>query len=227
MSILTRVAGLTRVTRVVGRRFSTAVATPTGTSTASSKASKDASPKESTNAQLRKHHVVMSISGRDEPGIVKTVSSAVAEHNANLEESRMAILGGDFAMIVYVSMEHIDDADHLASELRSNLSSFTISVRETTAPTEDQSPHGLWELTLEGPDHPGIVAAVSEALAKNGCNVQEMDTETTTAPFAGYEIFKINSKVTLDETKMTTLNQALSKLEERFGSTISLHEKTK
>lgn len=184
----------------------------------------NATPAEATasSAQVRPHHIIMSISGPDRPGIIKSVTEAVAEHDANVEESKMAILGGDFAMIVYVSIGSADNAEKLAVSIRGQLDNFSISVRETVAPTTEDRSEPLWTLTLQGPDHPGIVAAVSEALATNGCNVHELETETSSAPFAGYRLFTINGSVSVDESKLDKLSDALNKVEDHFGSTISL-----
>lgn len=218
--MLSRVSRLSSVRALTSRRFATIAANPNGTKYPSE--SPTAEPVASTSTTVRGHHIVVSISGRDEVGIVRKVSSAVAEHNANMEESKMAILGGDFAMIVYVSMEQAESSDKLASKLRSELPNFSVSVRETTAPEEAEAPKSIWSISLEGPDHPGIVAALSEALAKNGCNVLEMETETTTAPFAGYELFKVSGVLTVDENHLDGLSKALDKVEDRFGSTISV-----
>lgn len=168
------------------------------------------------------HHIVMSVSGPDRPGIVKSVSEAVHDHDANIEESKMAILGGDFAMIVYVSISSADDAEKLAVRIRDELKDFSISVRETSPPNAGQQQPALWSLSLQGPDHPGIVAAVSEALAKNGCNVHALETETSSAPFAGYEIFTIGGSVSVNEENLDQLSTSLNKIEEQFGATITL-----
>lgn len=179
-------------------------------------------PSSHEGAESRPHHAVMSISGRDRPGIVQSVTETMLQRKANMEESRMAILGGDFAMIVYISLNHVEDADKLASQLRNDFPSFSVSVRETIAPTQSDTVKSMWSFTLEGPDNPGIVASVSQALVTNGCNVHDMDTETTTAPFAGYVLFKVNAKVSVDETKLDQLSKALNSVEDKYGSTVSL-----
>lgn len=189
--------------------------TPTETSDNPSEATADAK-------KSLAHHVVMSVSGPDRPGIIKSVAEAVKEHDANIEESKMAILGGDFAMIVYVSIPSSDDAEKLAVRIREELNDFSISVRETSPPSSEQKPQALWAFSLQGPDHPGIVAAVSEAMVKNGCNVHELETATSSAPFAGYELFSIDGSVSVDESKLDQLSNALNKIEDQFGSTISL-----
>lgn len=175
---------------------------------------------------MRPHHVVVSLAGQDRVGIVRTVTTAVAAHRANVEDSKMAILGGDFAMIVYVSMESAPDADALVAQLRADLPSFSVSLRNTTAPkAKDKGlERTMWALQLEGPDQPGIVAEVTQALATHGANVHEMDTETTTAPFAGYALFKMNGKFAVDDEHLDEVSQALTKVEEKFGSSISLDQ---
>lgn len=235
MSFLSRMSSASRLSRVSTtapvtnfvNRFTTIIEA----NSTSGETSPHAAPAPGSVPDVRPHHVVVSISGRDRPGIVKSVSKSVAAYNANLEESKMAILGGDFAMILYVCMKEAADADRLANNLRIDLPAFTVSVRETTAPTPmeaaadaaDSSAAPLgWTLSLEGPDNPGIMAALSEALALHGCNVREMDTATSSAPFAGYELFTATSKLTVDESKLGELSDALNRVEEQFGSTISL-----
>ena len=48
-------------------------------------------------------YLVVSAIGQDRPGIVDEVSAFVFAHQCNVEDSRMAVLGGDFALIMLVS----------------------------------------------------------------------------------------------------------------------------
>lgn len=182
----------------------------------------------------RSHHAVVSIAGQERPGIVQAATTAMAARGANVEESRMAVLGGDFAMIVYVSLPEAAE-DGLAAALRDELPAFSVSVRETKPAPEADATAGSesaaaassrWDLSLEGPDSPGIVAAVAEALATNGCNVHELDTETKSAPFAGYELFHLQGVVAVDESRLDELAVALEKVEAKYGSTIELTQQS-
>lgn len=194
--------------------------------TVTSVPSAQAEPSAAAAAAARPHHAVVSLAGQDRVGIVRTVTAAVAAQRANVEDSKMAILGGDFAMIVYVSMEDRQHADQLVAQLKAELPSFTISVRETSPPTQHEIGHlkTMWTMQFEGPDQPGIVAAVTQALATHGANVHEMDTETTTAPFAGYTLFKMNGKFAVDDEHLEEVSKALTKLEDKYGSTINLDQ---
>src|SRR5215469_18633352 len=50
------------------------------------------------------HSLVMTVIGKDRPGLVESVASIVAEHGGNWLESRMSRLGGQFAGIVHVEV---------------------------------------------------------------------------------------------------------------------------
>src|SRR5690348_11545801 len=50
------------------------------------------------------HSLVMTVIGKDRPGLVDSIASLVAEHGGNWLESRMSRLGGQFARIVQVEV---------------------------------------------------------------------------------------------------------------------------
>lgn len=186
-------------------------------------------PAPAAAASPRPHHAVISIAGRDQTGIVNKVATVASEHSANIEESKMAILGGDFAMIVYLTIGSTSEVESLANRIKNELPDFSVTIRETTPPDDEliaSSKRDMWKLSLEGPDQPGIVAAVSQALATHGGHVHELETETTTAPFAGYEMFKMSGRVAVGGESLDEVSQALNAIEERFGASIMLNQIT-
>ena len=50
-----------------------------------------------------RQYQVLTAVGRDRPGLVEKISSLLLGAGANLEDSRMAILGGEFALILLFS----------------------------------------------------------------------------------------------------------------------------
>ena len=62
-------------------------------------------------------HFALSAIGRDRPGIVAGVSGALLRHGANIEDSRMAILGGHFTMMLIVSTPDEGDVEALRRDL--------------------------------------------------------------------------------------------------------------
>lgn len=124
-------------------------------------------------------HFALSAIGRDRPGIVAGVSGALLRHGANIEDSRMAILGGHFTMMLIVSTPDGDDADALRSDLReaqAELGLGALTLEEVSEEHGVTRPEPSHVVTVYGADHPGIVHSVAAALAGLGVNVIDVAT---------------------------------------------------
>ncbi len=121
----------------------------------------------------------LSAIGRDRPGIVAGVSGALLQHGANIEDSRMAILGGHFTMMLIVSTPADADAAALSRELdetRSRLGLGALTLEEVADEHGFARPEASHVVTVYGADHPGIVHSVATALADMGVNVVDVAT---------------------------------------------------
>jgi glycine cleavage system transcriptional repressor len=121
----------------------------------------------------------LSAIGRDRPGIVAGVSGALLKHGANIEDSRMAILGGHFVMMLIVSTPAGADADALRSELdtaSAGLGLGALTLEEVADEHGLTRPEASHVVTVYGADHPGIVHAVTNAIADMGVNVIDVAT---------------------------------------------------
>ncbi|MGH2980141.1 MAG: glycine cleavage system protein R [Solirubrobacterales bacterium] len=124
-------------------------------------------------------HLAVSAVGRDRPGIVSAVSEALLAHRANIEDSQMAILRGHFAMTLIVSAEAGADARALERDLRATadrlgLDAMSVSEIGEADPAAEPVPSHL--VSVYGADHPGIVHAVSSALAGLGVTITDLET---------------------------------------------------
>jgi glycine cleavage system regulatory protein len=138
--------------------------------------------------------LVLTVSGPDRPGLVETLSQAVADHRGSWLESRMARLAGHFAGVLRVSVPE-EQVDALARALQSlEPESLKISVARTEL---EPSASDARELRLEilGSDRPGIVRDISQALADRGINVDELRTEIMSAPMSGELLFLANAEL--------------------------------
>ena len=120
----------------------------------------------------------LSAIGRDRPGIVAEVTGTLLRHGVNMADSQMAILGGHFAMMIVLVTSTETDVEALRSDLdssRAKLELEAISLSEIDAAQAriDEPSHVI---TLYGADHPGIVNAVTSALAERGVNITDLDT---------------------------------------------------
>jgi glycine cleavage system transcriptional repressor len=124
-------------------------------------------------------HFALSAIGRDRPGIVAGVSGALLRHGANIEDSRMAILGGHFTMMLIVSTPDGDDADALRADLRdtqAELGLGALTLEEVSEEHGFSRPEPSHVVTVYGADHPGIVHSVASTLADAGVNVVDVAT---------------------------------------------------
>lgn len=141
-----------------------------------------------------KAHFVITLLGPDRPGIVGEVSRQVAAAGCNIEDSRMAVLGGEFALMMLVSGE--DDAAKAASasvNSWASASGMTFTAKPTTGPARGGGASA--EIGVEMPDRPGIVSRVTRFLAERGANVETLETEVRQAPFSGAPVFSMHINI--------------------------------
>jgi glycine cleavage system regulatory protein len=145
--------------------------------------------------------LVLTLIGRDRPGLVEAVAEQIAAQGGNWLESRMAHLGGQFAGILRVEVPDAN-AGALAEALRKS------EARRSAAPARR-----TFVLDLVGLDRPGIVREISHVLAERGVNIEELVTDRTTAPMSAELLFRSRARVNIpDDLDATELRARLEKL---------------
>lgn len=141
--------------------------------------------------------LVLTLIGRDQPGLVRIVANAIAEHGGNWLESRMCRLGGEFAGIVRLEIE-ASRADGLTAALRA-LAGLRVDVTREAGVTAGAAVAGgkLAALDLVGSDRPGILREVSAVLAAHGLNVEDLASERVEAPMGGGKLFQLRAVVSV------------------------------
>lgn len=142
-------------------------------------------------------HLVLSAIGPDRPGIVDEVTEFLLKHDCNLEDSRMAILGGEFALVVLVA----GDAKDIAA-VRQEFPAFVAgrgmvaTAKETSVlPSGTQQAAVRFQVRAVGLDHEGIVHHIAHTLRELGANIESVETEATSAPVSGAPMFTLNMRV--------------------------------
>lgn len=142
--------------------------------------------------------LVLTLIGRDQPGLVSAVAAAIAGHEGNWLESRMCRLGGEFAGIVRLEIEAAR-VGALASALR-ELAGLRVDVtQEDGGVAEAVGARRLASLDLVGSDRPGILREVSAVLAAHGLNVEDLASERTEAPMGGGLLFQLRAVASVPE----------------------------
>lgn len=146
-----------------------------------------------------KTSLVLTVIGDDKPGLVEALSKAVAEHDANWEESRMAHLAGQFAGILRVTVPE-ERRGPLLRELGAlEREGLRVAAAEAEAEAHE-GPTRLLRLELVADDRAGIILDISRVLSELGVNLEELSSETTSAPMAGGNLFHMHATVRAPES---------------------------
>jgi glycine cleavage system transcriptional repressor len=116
--------------------------------------------------------------GIDRPGIIAAVAERLVAHGVNVTDSEMAILRGHFTMMLLVTGPDALDEAALGEELRQageQLGMEALTLREVSEAHGSRAAPS-WVVTVHGADHPGILAAVTRALADANVNVHDLHT---------------------------------------------------
>jgi glycine cleavage system transcriptional repressor len=130
---------------------------------------------------------ILSAIGRDRPGLAAQLARLVLDADANLDDSRMTILGSDFAMILLCSSTHPEAGDRLAVgakqlERDQGLTILMRHLEDGPRPSLPAPHHELYRLEVAGADKAGIVAGVCGVLAEQRANIAELSTRSRPGP---------------------------------------------
>jgi glycine cleavage system transcriptional repressor len=165
----------------------------------------------------------LSAVGRDRPGIVAAVSRVLLEQELNIEDSQMTILRGHFAMTLIVAAPQEVDTGQLRAGLervRAQLSLDAVSLSEVTE-AGDAEPRASHIISVYGVDHPGIVHAVSSALAERGWTITDLTTRLVGDEGAS-ALYAMMIEVALpDDVPIAALDDAMKDVAARQGVEIT------
>jgi glycine cleavage system regulatory protein len=140
-------------------------------------------------------HLVLTVIGRDRPGLVKAVSETIAAAGGNWLDTRMGTLAGQFAGMLLVAIA-ADKADGLVAALKGLETQglrFIIEMGVDAAP----APGVMLRLEVVGHDRPGIVRDVSTVLAARNVSITELESERMSGSFSGEAMFKAKARLKL------------------------------
>jgi glycine cleavage system transcriptional repressor len=160
--------------------------------------------------------------GRDRPGIVATISEALLEVEGNIEDSQMSILRGHFAVMLIVKVPDHVDADELDRRLGragAELGLETVAVNHVDE-LGGSAARPSHVITVYGADHPGIVHAVSSALAERGVSITGLATRIAGAPDS--RLYVMTLEVAFGDFPEAQLETELREAAERAEVEISI-----
>ena len=138
--------------------------------------------------------LVLTVIGKDRPGIVNRLSDVGQRFGANWAGSRMAGLAGQFAGIVHFQVPD-EKLEPLTAALRALSADELVVVIAEGDVASSPSPQRTVRLELVGNDRPGIVRDFSGCLARRGVSIEELHTEFVSAPMSADPLFKVSARL--------------------------------
>ena len=141
--------------------------------------------------------VVVTVLGADRPGLVQSISAAVAGCGGNWLESRMARLAGQFAGILLIDLPSGADPALAAAVAKLEAEGLRVVVQAGAV----EAPAAAETVTLEvvGQDRPGIIRDITAILARLGVNIEELSTDVRSGSFSGEAMFRAEARLRVPE----------------------------
>ena len=141
------------------------------------------------------NHLVISALGKDQPGIVNQLAAVVMDCGCNISDSRMTVLGSEFALIMLVSgkWSGIAKVEDQLNRMQEKLGLTVVARRtELREGTGQVIPYAVEVVAM---DHPGIVHEIAEFFSSRGINVEDLYTGRYAAPHTGTPMFSLHMTV--------------------------------
>jgi glycine cleavage system transcriptional repressor len=139
---------------------------------------------------------VLTLTGPDRIGIVEEMTRLLLERGGNVETSRMARLGGEFAVLMLVSMPagRFSGLDEGLEVLSAKGYKVTTTLAEGTY-SEAHSGWPAYQIEVRGADHEGIIHEVARHLSERGISIESVESESAPAPTSGVPLFSMTAQV--------------------------------
>ena len=172
----------------------------------------------------QKQEAVITVTGSEHPGVLQRLTEVVLQLGGNVEESRMACLGGQLAMIMSVSLmeAEIDNLTKKLGELEQQGFSIVVKPRAQKGP-KLQKRYSFYELSVTGADHEGIIHHYANLLSPLGIHIVELESRVTPSPFTGAPLFSMRATIQVPiETVLRDLQERLAGIAEELSVEVDL-----
>ncbi|HGX92806.1 MAG TPA: glycine cleavage system protein R [Candidatus Tenderia sp.] len=143
------------------------------------------------------NYLVVTAIGQDHPGIVRSFTKTITEHDCNIEDSRMSILGGEFAMILLLS-GHWNAIAKLETALARVGDSLALQISAKHTDQRQSQPSMLsYQVEVLSIDRPGIVHQTAEFFSRRQINIDNLSSDSYHAAHTGTPMFALTMMVNI------------------------------
>lgn len=141
--------------------------------------------------------VVITAVGPDRPGIVDELTGELYKVQANVADSRMVNLKGQFAIILLAQCPK-DQTDQLQAKLdvAGPKLGLMISLAGEAGGLDDRRGQPF-QVRVHAMDQPGIVHRITHVLHQHQVNIEELETRLQPGSYTGTPLFSLDMRVTI------------------------------
>ncbi len=174
------------------------------------------------------HRVIISVLGPDRPGIIAATARILFAGDCNIENVSQTILQNEFSGIFIVTAPDDLSIEALSSRLSEGLAPLRqhVFIKPVTAegPGFDAGASEPFVITTRGPDQKGLVARITEVIARHGVNVTNLQAVFKGGDDPGDNIMIYEVDVPA-ETDTERLQEDLREKARELGLTISIQHR--
>lgn len=136
--------------------------------------------------------LVIAAVGEDRPGLVDDLSGWILDSGCNIADSRMTVLGGEFAVLLLAEGQwnNLAKLEDQLGQIQVKLG-MTITLKRT----EGKRPEGAflpYAVDVVALDHPGIVHNLASFFSQRSINIQDLSTASYAAAHTGTQMFSVH-----------------------------------
>ncbi len=169
---------------------------------------------------------ILSAFCKDRPGIVAAITQVLYELGCNLEDSTMTRMLNEFAIILLFTSRGDGLQAQLEQACKKLESEKGITAIIRPVKTEDeQRPdgHASRTISVTGVDQTGIVYKVSNFLANNNINIENLSSQRTISPESGTIIYSMELAVQIPvDLSLEELEHGISQVGEELNLEITI-----
>ena len=122
---------------------------------------------------------IITILGKDRPGIIAAVTQVLFELDCNIEDVRQNLLQGEFSGIFLISGPTAIHGDQLKNKILTSTESMGLNCHVKPIDTDPSEASALIQtepfvISTRGPDCKGLVAQITAILAEHHVNVTQL-----------------------------------------------------
>lgn len=141
--------------------------------------------------------LVISALGKDRPGLLKELAQALMECGCGIADSRMTVLGGEFAAVLMVTgnWNAVAKAEGALPGLQERLG-LALHARRTEA-RASEAPLLPYVAEIVTVDRPGIIYRLADFFTARGINVEDLYTSGYTSAHSATAMFSLTMTVNI------------------------------